>query len=280
MRRVIPLVLSLLLMIGEGLTFTTSAATSTSHSARLCNYCKGEVIYCTGKPTISKTSSIPEDAKDDNWMTFCGECGDFDGPFYLFKANCSRCSYYKITGKEYSEDVYSSHAYCSSCISKGMKYGPKYYKDPDSVDMTIGGGMDQVVSEYADLRYYVENEPHPKMSSSGVISYNACSHGLKTGPHYYACSSHSSYGTTKHYYCTTHGYVGTSSICPGLAVTPTPTNMSVYYGQKQQITANQQPTTATVTYSSSDTTVATVSSTGLVESKKKGSTTITVTATL
>lgn len=66
----------------------------------------------------------------------------------------------------------------------------------------------------------------------------------------------------------------------GLAVSPSPSQINLFYGQSQQITPNQQPSTAEVTYLSSDGTIAAVNSEGEVTSVNNGQTTIKVTATL
>ena len=64
-----------------------------------------------------------------------------------------------------------------------------------------------------------------------------------------------------------------------LAVNPSPSQINLFVGQGSQITPNQQPSTAVVTYASNNTSIAKVSSTGTVTALKKGSTNITVAAT-
>ena len=64
-----------------------------------------------------------------------------------------------------------------------------------------------------------------------------------------------------------------------LAVNPSPSQINLFVGQESQITPNQQPSTAAVTYTSGNTSIAKVSSTGKITALSKGSTNITVTAT-
>lgn len=118
----------------------------------------------------------------------------------------------------------------------------------------------------------------------------SCSHGYRRShsqTDYHNCSSsypcqngHTGFKTVNHYYCVEHGYLGTSSTCPGLTVTPSPSPMSIYYGQTSQLSPNQIPTIANVLFSCADTSIATISDAGLVEGIKPGSTRITVTATI
>lgn len=127
---------------------------------------------------------------------------------------------------------------------------------------------------------YVDNSYRETLNAYYRVSTHTYSHSYTCSSSYPCQKGHSAYRTVAHYYCTTHGWVGTDSKCPGLAVSPTPTSMSLYYGQTQKITPNPTPTTATVTYTTNNSNIATVSPTGLVSSENKGSTTIVVTATL
>ena len=69
--------------------------------------------------------------------------------------------------------------------------------------------------------------------------------------------------------------VTSSSVTPTLTISPTEVSLEV--SDTQQITAETYPN-ATITYSSSDSTVATVSNSGLITAKKAGSATISVSA--
>lgn len=267
MHKVIPLILSLLLMIwGWGLTLTANA--DTSHSATSCNYCSGgtqKYCDCQGYPVYCYDAI--EGKTPDMGNKKCAAC-KVNSAMYWVTMNCDNCYFYSSWVERLGSDRLNSQLHLGGLYLCG-DYDCLAQAEEACTDMT----------KRLNGLYLWGKAHHPYVDSNNKFHYNPCTHGQESS-HTYACSSHTSYGTTRHYYCTTHGYVGTSSTCPGLAVAPTPTDITLFYGQSQQITPNQQPSTAEVTYLSSNDSIATVDDQGNVTSVNNGQTTITVTATL
>lgn len=260
-KKVLSLLLIAAVAMGGGTSLTASAA-SGAHAATKCRYvdtytCDDWYTWrCSGGTTESCPGGPLSGYEEDY---YCDDCGAYE--MTCWDWSCDTC------GARVSYGWSDSNHNCPVSGINGHSSGASYSNPHNSIK--------------------VECE-HGKMSSHTVTE--ECSHGYSrnhTQTDYHNCSSsypcqngHTSYRTVNHYYCTTHGYVGTSSTCPGLTVSPSPSPLSIYYGQTKRLSANQMPTTASVTLTSQDTSIVTIDSNGTCVGIKPGTTTITVTATL
>lgn len=322
MRRVIPLVLSLLLMMvgGGGLTLTANADTATPKRLRATEQCSiykprpgsYNTHYCSGQWKYIETSIIETDCPDGWWIVdedaedgsswdectrpvtikretfYCPVChkNAFKDTYIVdCKYHDNGPDYHYPTGSGYYHD-YCVHNHYFSGYRPNVTphyYSPQYdysgdeqYFDVYPLTATATDGFTTSVSVgSATITSYVYPSNTVQLTIRGTA--NRPVKITNNGTSYLRTTDSSGVAT----YSFTMPKAATSiQVEQGLAVSPSPSQINLFYGQSQKITPNQQPTTAAVTYLSSDDNVVAVNSEGEVTSVNKGQTTIKVTATL
>ena len=228
----------------------TLADSDTSHTATKCTYPK--IVMCTDGYTCNGPNPCSKPGEreitiEDQWHT-CPKCGDQWGMINWTAWECKGCSM-RV------KSVYTSVG-CSCGFATGSTATVQKTTTYDHLGTKCSHGKTEAHSQICEHGYYGS---HPEEQT--------------------ACSTHTRYPMTTHYYCDTHGYVGTSSTCPGVSIEVNPSidKSSIQVGETAQITPNASEGAA-VTFSSADTSIATVDTSGLVTGLRVGTTTINVTA--
>lgn len=300
---VIALTLALLL-VGGGYSLTASAATGgITKTATKCagGTTKTVETWCSGSFSEGRTFSVDhtcgESLYNDEgtfigkcygtyyaWYTMyeCSECGQEESHSWIEPCDqCGQCDFsYDFPAdlgphrKTTSETVPCSHNHTSSHY-----YDTSYGYDGSASTFTVYP-LTMAIGEGISSTLKVSSATATDAAMSGrsvTLSLSGAPEGVK----YKVTNSatQTSQTVAYSYSFTMPSEPVTLTVEYALAVNPSPSQVNLFVGQSKVITPNQQPSAAIVTYASNNTSIATVSSSGKVTGKKKGSTNITVTAT-
>lgn len=246
-----------------------------------CEICGGEFIWVESRTRGTDTSGdgyIDEKFKEYKYL-----CVNGHNRYHNY-VSLYRTTGYAIRTRDNSSSIdHYRHnaAWCSHSHSYQHYYDTFYGYDGSSSTFTV----------YPLTVTSNKNNLTHSLSVSGATATDAALSGRKVtlslsgapaGIKYRVTNSatQTSQTVTSSYSFTMPSEPITLTVEYALAVNPSPSQVNLFVGQESQITPNQQPSTAAVTYASNNTSIAKVSSTGKVTALSKGSTNITVTATL